>query len=93
MARLPTGNVPQIESLSKVIANIYTEVFARKPANPNTPINRTQHLRKDLVFRDDTKIREITIGSITFVWGPGGKSDETSGTPQSVRWGFTGQWA
>ena len=35
--------ISNVNALSKMLGNIYTEVLQKKPANPNAPINRTQH--------------------------------------------------
>tara|TARA_B100000029_G_scaffold20789_2_gene21031 strand:- start:2302 stop:2571 length:270 start_codon:yes stop_codon:yes gene_type:complete len=86
-------NISDANALSNLISDLYTEVFQRNPANPNSPITRTQHTRHFVALRDDLKTRLLTASSITYVWGLSGFSDEVQASPQSVRWGFTGEWA
>ena len=52
-------NISQANSLAKLIGTIATEVFAKKPDNPNAPLNRSQHVRADVVFHDDLKCNKI----------------------------------
>ena len=86
-------NISQANSLAKLIGTIATEVFSKKPENPNTPLNRSQHVRADVVFHDDLKYAKYTASSMTHVWGPAGYSDELNVSPQSTRYNFTGVWA
>ena len=79
-------------ALSRLIASIYTEVFQRKAANPNKPLNRSIHAAWEQPTDDANKTRLIA-STVVYQWGPGGFSDETNATPQSARWGFTAAWA
>jgi hypothetical protein len=80
-------------ALSRLLGALYTEVFQRKPANPNKPLNRGSHQAYEQSIEDSMKTRLLTDASITEVWGPSGSSDETDSSNLSVRWSFTGQWA
>ena len=89
--------IPDENALPRLLGHLYTEVFQRKTANPNKPLNQSIHAPYEQVMSDSVKARlddrSITNNSI---WGPGGISDEldTGGVEnQSMRWSFTGQWA
>ena len=86
------NNINDANTLATLIANLYAETFASTPSNPNTPINNSQHLRRDLSLIDSMKVRQPDITGITYIWGSGGVSDEAAtGTVNvAVRWGFTG---
>ncbi len=79
-------------ALSRLLGRIYTEVFQRKPQNPNKPLNRGTHNPYEQIVTDALKSRLIT-GTNVFQWGPGGVGDETNGSPSSARWSFTGWWS
>tara|TARA_B100001013_G_C24392145_1_gene356525 strand:+ start:324 stop:605 length:282 start_codon:yes stop_codon:yes gene_type:complete len=89
------NNVDDANSLASLLANLYAETFTSTPANPNSPINNSQHLRRDLTLADAVKIRQRAITGFTYIWGGGGTSDEcATGTANvSVRWGYTGLYA
>lgn len=78
-------------TLSRLLGELYTEVFQRKPHNPNKPTSRASHNISARPVSDALKTRLVT-GTNVYIWGPGGVSDETDGTPSSTRWGFSGVW-
>jgi hypothetical protein len=78
-------------ALSRLLGNLYTEVFQRKQSNPNRPLNRSSHQPEIQTVTDDLKGR-LVLNTNTFVWGPGGGSDETDNTPSSARWIGTAVW-
>ena len=86
------NNVNDANTLATLIANLYAETFTSTPANPNSPINNSQHLRRDISLVDAMKVRQPDITGFTYIWGGGGVSDEAAtGTVNvAVRWGFTG---
>ena len=89
--------MPVIEEdrvLSRLLGALYTEVFQRRTANPNKPLNRSSHLVQEQLVLDDIKTR-LEPSTVTYVWGVSGVSDEAgSGIDNvAVRWSFTGQWA
>ena len=84
-------------ALAKLIGYLYTEVFQKRPADPNKPLNRAMHLPEVEVIAD----RDWAFGAVytvnqNTVWGPGGQSDTTSdggaGRPTACRWSFFGTW-
>ena len=79
-------------AFARLIGTLYTEVLQRRVANPNKPLNKTAHSPFEQVIGDDVK-STLDTSTNTFQWGPGGSSDEVDGTPLSVRWSFTGEWA
>ena len=89
------NNVDDANSLASLLANLYAETFTSTPANPNSPINNAQHLRRDISLVDAMKIRQRDITGFTYIWGGGGLSDEAAtGTANvAVRWGFTGLYS
>ena len=89
------NNVNDANTLATLIANLYAETFTSTPANPNSPINNSQHLRRDISLVDAMKVRQQDITGLTYVWGVGGVSDESASGSDivSVRWGFTGVYA
>lgn len=85
--------ISNVNALSKMLGNIYTEVLQKKPANPNAPINRTQHLREDFSIEHVHHEQTITQSAVTCIWGNSttvGFSDQMQSTSQAVRWSFTG---
>lgn len=80
-------------AFAKVMGEVFTEVFQKRPENPNTPINVTRHNYDDAVIGDDGRAKLLTLSAITYVWGAAGYSDESGGTPQSVRYDMFGKWA
>ena len=78
-------------TLARMMGLLYTEVFQRKPRNDNKPFNRGTHGLREQAISDAFKSRLVT-GTNVYIWGPGGVSDETDGTPSSARWGFSGTW-
>ena len=78
-------------ALSKLIASIYTEVFQRRPSNPNKPLNTSNHPGYPQTMDDNVKA-PLIASTVVYQWGPGGFSDETNATPQSARWSFTATW-
>jgi hypothetical protein len=84
--------ISDFNTLPRLIATLYTEVFQNKPDNPNKPINKGSHLVHEQLLTDAIKTRLEASGG-TYIWGPGGVSDEAAtGGTTSVRWSFTGIW-
>mgnify|MGYP003143759968 CR=1 FL=1 len=54
-------------ALSRLLGRIYTEVFQRKPQNPNKPLNRGTHNPYEQIVTDALKSRLIT-GTNVFEW-------------------------
>tara|TARA_Y100000034_G_scaffold115757_1_gene153315 strand:+ start:853 stop:1119 length:267 start_codon:yes stop_codon:yes gene_type:complete len=81
-------------TLAHLLAFINTEVFTKKPENPNKPIKKTSSRFEQIVMIDDVLTNDYADANPTFIWGPGGISDTAVGAAvdTSVRWGFTGQW-
>ena len=81
--------------LAHIIAELNTEVFARKSENPNKPLTRPGFINEKVILGDSVLTNNYTEANPTFIWGPGGISDTAVGAAvdTSVRWGFTGQWA
>ena len=97
---MPNNNINDESALGQFISNIYTEVFANNPTNPNAPINTTQHMRKEFLM-DDKNINVTQtpeLGNNNFwVWGIAGYSDTIvsdglSNMPLSCRYEGTAQW-
>ena len=84
-------SVSNENALGKLLGEIYTQVFQKKPLNPNKPLNRSSHLSYDQIVSDEFR-NTLDDSANIFIWGPGGFSDEVDETPLSVRWGFTGVW-
>ena len=87
------GNITDAVALSKTLGNIYTEVFQKKPSNPNAPINRTHHIREDFSIEHVHREQLITQSSVTCIWGNSttvGFSDQIQSASQATRWSFTG---
>ena len=78
-------------TLARLIGNIYTEVFQRRPYNPNKRVHLGIHRVYEQPLSEKFKSRLIADANVD-QWGPGGVSDETDGTPSAARWGFTGRW-
>tara|TARA_Y100000310_G_scaffold160685_1_gene160462 strand:- start:1301 stop:1570 length:270 start_codon:yes stop_codon:yes gene_type:complete len=88
--------MPLIEDdnvLSRLLGTLFTEVFQRKTADPNKPLNNAGHLVHQQLVLDEMKIR-LEPHTVTYIWGPGGLSDEAgSGSDAlSARWSFTAVW-
>tara|TARA_B100001167_G_C16764805_1_gene303522 strand:- start:443 stop:739 length:297 start_codon:yes stop_codon:yes gene_type:complete len=97
---MPNNNIEEESALAQFFSNIYTEVFANNPINPNAPINTTQHLRKEFLM-DDKNINVVEtpqLGNNNFwVWGIAGYSDTLVSTgistmPLSARYEGTANW-
>ena len=80
-------------AFAKVMGEVFTEVFQKRPENPNTPINVTRHNYDDAVIGDDGRAKLLTLSAITYVWGAARYSDESGGTTQSFRYDMFGKWA
>ncbi len=78
-------------SLARLLGAIYTETFQRRPLNPNKPINRSTHNLWEMPVLDDLKTRLVTEAGMTFIYGPGGPSDEASSGVAGIsgRYSFT----
>lgn len=78
--------------ISHLLALLDSEVFGKKPNNPNKPLYRSSHPDFIQIVTDRFKPRMVTAAGLTFKWGMSGKSDETTDRAVSARWGFTGRW-
>lgn len=81
-------------ALSRLLGAIYTEVFQKKPANPNLPLNNAVHNIEEQYVNDFAK-SVVIPNSVTYIWGPGGFSGEAPlpSVDISGRWGESGIWA
>lgn len=81
-------------ALAKLLGALYTEVFAKKPSNPNKPLNQSAHLLQDQPIKDDTK-SVLIPNTVTYVWGTAGTSGEApvASTDIATRWSEIGTWA
>ena len=81
-------------ALSRLLGAIYTEVFQKKPSNPNLPLNNALHNVEEQYVSDSVRGIEIPT-AVTYIWGPGGASGEAPPATGDVsgRWGEVGIWA
>ncbi len=81
-------------ALAKLLGALYTEVFTRRPTNPNKPLNQSIHILEDQPILDNVKSVEIP-NTVTYQWGPAGTSGEApvASTVAAARWSEIGTWA
>ncbi len=80
-------------ALHKLFGMLITEVFQKRPANPNKPLNRSAHLQHDIPMTEFVA-HNVKVNTTTYIWGPGGSSAYVdAGGNSSARWGEVGEWA
>ena len=77
--------------LSKVLGNLYTEVFGRRPTDDNSPLKKSQHLFQDASIKEDTH-SILNANTTIWVWGVSGSSPQTDSSPLAGEWGI-GAWS
>ena len=73
-------------AFARLMGSLYTEVFQRRPSNPNKPLNRSSHHVDTQITTDDLLATEVTNTNL-YVWGPGGASPFTNSSSLYGEWG------
>ena len=78
--------------LSKLIGNLYNEVFQRRASSDNTIIKKSSHNIEQQPVDEHTK--EFLLDAATVhVWGISGASDQVNNSGSiSGRWSFASNW-
>ena len=71
--------------LSKLISNLYTELFQRRATPENLILKKSTHNIEEVPL-DEQLQSVLTTATNIYVWGPSGSSDMVDVSPTQGRW-------